>query len=286
MGGSAGDWVGGIGGSMLGGGLMGPLGNVLGGYLGSQGGGEGGGKNAKGGDAPASPDFAAIANAQGDASLRNTREQTSANRPDQYDAFGGSSTWAQGPDGRWTQRQSLGAGLQGTADTLMGQLSGNAQVNPAQARDQAIEAAYGQATSRLDPQWAQRQASLENQLANEGMTRGDEAWQTSAGNLGRERNDAYAQAMYNAQTGAGNAAFGQSLAANMQPYQQLQAIQGLSRPSPFTSAGAAQPPDLLAAAMQRYGADLNSYNANQANKNSKMNAGAGLGSAAMMAAAV
>ena len=100
---------------------------------------------------------------------------------------------------------------------------------------------------------------------------------------GRDRNDAYAQAMYNAQTGAGNAAYAQSLAGNMQPYQQLQAISGLGRPASFVPAGQADVPQLLSAAMQQYGANLDSYNAQQASKNSKMNGGASLGSAALLA---
>ena len=82
--------------------------------------------------------------------------------------------------------------------------------------------------------------------------------------------------MYGAQTGAGNAAFGQALAANNQPYQQLSQIRGLSQPSSFTAAGQADPVQSLAAAMQRYSGDLQSYGIDQQGKNSTMGGLAGL----------
>lgn len=230
------------------------------------------------GETPEAPDFAEAARIQADSSAATTREQTRANRPNQFSAFG-SSEWTQDANGNWTQNLSLAPGLQSAADNLMGQIGAGSSLDPAQERERAISAAYGQSTSRLDPQWAQRESGLAQQLANQGFSLTDEGAQSAMGNLGRERNDAYQQAMYGAQTGAGNMAFDQALAANMQPYQQLGAIQGLGASPGFTSAQGSQPLQSLAAAMQGYGANMDAYNANQASKNSKMSGGAALGAA-------
>lgn len=235
-----------------------------------------GGKNAKGGgDGPSAPDFNEAARIQADSSRDITREQTQANRPDQTSAFG-YSDWTQNADGSWSQQTGLSPGLASTANRLTGQISSGASLDPTQERDRAIEAAYGQSTSRLDPQWSQRESQLAQQLANQGFSLTDDAARTATADLGRQRNDAYQQAMYGAQTGAGNVAFDQSLAANMQPYQQLGALKGLGEQGGFTSAQGAQPLQSLAAAMQGYGANLDSYNANQASKNSKMSGAASL----------
>jgi hypothetical protein len=194
--------------------------------------------------------------------------------------------------GRWTQRSALAEPLQTAADRLMAQLAGGAAIDPSQTRDQAIDSAYRMQTSRLDPRFSAQRAARETQLANEGYTRGDEGWvkefggtagDTSyAGSFNQAENDAYQQAMYGAQTGAGATAFAQSLAANMQPYQQLGAIRSLSSPQGFTSAGQGSVADLLGAAGAQYGANLNSYNANQASKNGKMNGAASLGTLAAL----
>lgn len=99
-----------------------------------------------------------------------------------------------------------------------------------EARDQAITAAYGQATSRLDPRFQQREDQLRTQLANQGLDPTSEAAQTELGNLGRERNDAYTSAMNGAigqGTAAGSALFNQGVVGQMLPYQQLGALQGM-----------------------------------------------------------
>jgi hypothetical protein len=231
------------------------------------------GRGGKGKKGPEAPDFASLAKQQAEYSKEAAAEQTRQNRPNQYGPFG-SSEWTQGADGRWTQTQSLSPELQGISSQLQSSMAGSAQIDPAKARDQAIEAAYRQSTSRLDPQWAQRESSMAQSLANQGFSVGDEGYTKAMSDLSRGRNDAYEQAMYGAQTGAGNAAFGQSLSANMQPYQQLSQIANLGKPSSFIPAAGAEAPQLLAAAMQQYGANVDQYNAQQAQKNSKMNGAA------------
>jgi hypothetical protein len=66
------------------------------------------------------------------------------------------------------------------------------------AVNQAQNAVYNQATSRLDPQWSQAQEGLNAQLANQGVNPGSQAYQTAQDNFQRQKTDAYNQANYSA----------------------------------------------------------------------------------------
>lgn len=61
-------------------------------------------------------------------------------------------------------------------------------------RQRAEDAAYGRATSRLDPQFAQQAEALEVKLRNQGLRPGDQAYDSAMANFDRARNDAYEQA--------------------------------------------------------------------------------------------
>lgn len=173
--------------------------------------------------------------AQGPGELEQLAQQDwqrliDANRVNQTNAFGGNTSWTQGPDGKWTQQQSFGKGPMGQAVTgLQNQLFGLgtpmdwSQFGPVgtgdQARQQAIDAAYGQATSRLDPQWDKREDRMRTQLMNQGLDAGSEAYKSSMFDLGQQRNDAYSSAMNNAigqGTAAGDAAFRNNLLSHNQ----------------------------------------------------------------------
>jgi hypothetical protein len=69
-------------------------------------------------------------------------------------------------------------------------------------RNHVTDSLYAQARSRLDPQFGQSQDDLDAKLANMGIVRGSDAWNREEGNLSRQRNDAYDQALYSA-IGAG-----------------------------------------------------------------------------------
>jgi hypothetical protein len=58
------------------------------------------------------------------------------------------------------------------------------------ARQQAIDAAYGQATSRLDPQWEKREAAARTQLMNQGLDPSSEAFKSQMADMSQQRNDA------------------------------------------------------------------------------------------------
>lgn len=211
--------------------------------------------------APPSQDLTGAAQNQADSSRTAVDAQTMANRPDQTNAFGSSTKWNQGPDGRWTMSQGFGGPLAGAAQGLQGQVAsafGSPMMTGDQARDQAINASYGQATSRLDPQWQQRESQMRSQLMNQGLDPTSEAFQTEMGNLGRSRNDAYGSAM-NSAIGQGNeagqAVFNQNMMARQMPLQNLVAMGGLLEQPGFSQAGSADPTQALAAAL-----GTNSYN--------------------------
>jgi hypothetical protein len=153
-----------------------------------------------------------------------------------------------------------------------------------EARDQAITSAYDQATSRLDPMFAQREAQMQARLANQGLDPGSQAADTATGNFGRERNDAYTQALANAigqGTSAGNTIFQQGLQSQNAPYSQLGQLAGL------LGGNQGRETQYLNAAQAGYQGALNQYGADQASKNSGlgglMNLGGTLGGAALMA---
>jgi hypothetical protein len=209
----------------------------------------GGGKK---GQAPPMPDYKGAAEATAAGSQASINAQTGANRPNQNTPFG-FSNWSQDPaTGKWSQSTGFNGPLAGAAEGLEGQIANQGPLDTGtQARDQAIKSAYGQATSRLDPQWGQRDEGLEAQLAAKGLAPGSEAYQRSRADFSRDRNDAYTSAMASAVgqgTAAQQATFGENLAAQNNPYQQLGALHGLSQTPGFTGAGAYQPANYLGAA--------------------------------------
>lgn len=73
----------------------------------------------------------------------------------------------------------------------------------AATRQRAEDAIYQSATSRLDPQWNQRQEQLQNDLANRGISVNSEAYSRAMEDFQRGRTDAYNQAQMASITGAG-----------------------------------------------------------------------------------
>jgi hypothetical protein len=115
---------------------------------------------------------------------------------------------------------SGGPGLLGNPQTALN--FSNAPTVPTDfnaATQQAQNAVYNQATSRLDPQWSQAQEALNSQLANQGITQGSQAYQTAQDNFQRQKTDAYNQANYSA-VSAGDALqnqlYNQALAGRQQ----------------------------------------------------------------------
>lgn len=204
------------------------------------------------GAATAQNNYIGSAQAQAQQSQQNTQAQTQANRPNQFTPFN-SSQWTQNPDGSWTQKTNLAPGLQNALFSLQGQAAANAGQpfdNGSAARQQAIDAAYNQSASRLDPRFNQAQEQLQTQLANQGLDPNSAAYRNAMQQFGQQRNDAYQGAMNSAigqGTAAQQATFGENLAAQMAPYQQMQSLFGLGGAPSFMGANRADPAQLLAA---------------------------------------
>lgn len=101
-------------------------------------------------------------------------------------------------------------GLVGGADLLTAMRSGQ-------------DSAYNQAKSRLDPTWSNYQHDLENQLTQQGIPRGSEAWNRAIDEFSRNRNDAYSTAFNNSWNNglaSQGQLFTQGLQANQNAYGQ------------------------------------------------------------------
>lgn len=86
-------------------------------------------------------------------------------------------------------------------------------------RQRAEDAAYGRATSRLDPRFQGQEQSLLTRLKNQGLSPGDQAYDSAMANFGRERTDAYDMAQLGA-VGEGRSEVGQSFQHGLQQNQQ------------------------------------------------------------------
>lgn len=195
------------------------------------------------------PDFRAAA-----------EETAAANRPNQTNAYGSTTQWTIGPDGRPQQTQSFGGALGGASTSLQNQaagalsspfdLSGLPQVGSGdEARQQAISSAYQQSTSRLDPRFAREEDALRTRLLNQGLDPNSEASQGAMGDFGQQKNDAYQSAMASAISqgqSAGDSVFRNNLAGHGsaladlltgrgQALSELQQMQGLLAQPGFNS---------------------------------------------------
>lgn len=221
--------------------------------------------------AGAAPDYKGAAEQQAQASQNAVNQQTQSNRPNQATNFA-STQWTQGPNGEWTQNNQLSGGLGSAASGLMGQAAGlggamdwsqfGALGNGDQARQQAIDAAYKQATSRLDPMWDKREEAQRTQLLNQGLDpNATEAGKGAMSDLGTQRTDAYNSAMNSAIAqgqAAGDSVFRNNLMARQQqiaealrqrsqPLDELSRLQGFGAMPGFQGAGMAQAPNYFGA---------------------------------------
>lgn len=216
--------------------------------------------------APSPSNYQGAANAQSQSSQNNVNQQTQANRAN-VNGNTSSQQWHVGPDGKWTLNQGYGA-AQGIGDQLQQQATdsfGKPLDDGSAARQSTIDSAYKQATSRLDPQWAQRQQIADSTLANQGIDPASQAAQAARREFSQNRNDAYSSAMA-AATREGNAAGGEvfrnNLAARNNPLQQLLALAGMGGPQ-YNTAGQAETPQTLAATMGQDAAAQRQYEAQQ-----------------------
>jgi len=146
-----------------------------------------------------------------------------SSRPDWQGPMGGQSWQIDPKTGKATMQ--VNSAFQPTYNALQGATQQAANLDPTQARNQAIQSNYNQAASRLDPQWGQNQQQFQSQMANMGGSDNPMAGAQAAGNFNRAQNDAYQSAMNNA-IQMGNQTQQVQQAQQMLPFQQLGALQG------------------------------------------------------------
>ena len=263
--------------------------------------------------APAAPDYTAAANATAQGNLDAARAATAANRVNQVTPYGNLNYSINGSDPygnpTWTATTALNdvgqqllnnqnqasLGLGQTINSQLGQVQNTmgSGFNPQlpQVGINAGQTYQDAAMQRLAPQIGQQRELLNNQLSNQGIPVGSEAWNKAQMNQGQKENDLYAAAT--------TQGFGTGLQANQQAYNQaltnynmpLNTLSALrtgaqvQNPTFVNSANQATTagPDLLGAASSQYNAALgntNMQNAAQANLNSGI---FGLGGAGIMA---
>jgi hypothetical protein len=181
---------------------------------------------------------------------------------------------------------------------------------PGEIQAQASDAAYQNAMRYVEPRLQRQQASLENQLANQGITRGSEAWNAAMQDAEANRENVYSQAQnaaYTAGLTGANQAYNQALGARQQQISEAQTLQ--SNPLNMLNAvrtgsqmqTSAQPqvgtsspgqlatwsgPDLLGATTAQGQYNQGIYNANQAASSNMTSGLMGLAGTGMMAAAM
>jgi len=196
-------------------------------------------------------------------------------------------------------QQGLGY-VQSALDKPLNFSSAQELSTPGQIQQQASDAAYKNASQYLDPQFEQSQAHLDAQLANQGITRGSEAYNTAMDNQGRQkqqayesaRNQAYLQGMQGSQQ-----AYTQGMGNRQQQISELQALRqdpinmlnavrtgsqmqvaqmpqvGQSNPAALNMVAG---PDMLGAVNAQYTAQSNNVNAQNADTAAMVGAGMGM----------
>lgn len=262
--------------------------------------------------APPPPDYAAAAQQTAAGNKEAILTQTAANRVNQITPEG-SLTYAitgKDPDGNplWTATQQyspdqqqiyqsnvdLTKALLNTAQQGLGKvddLLANPTIDESKLAQMPIQGQSVQDAifSRLTPQLERRRGQLENQLANQGITRGSEAWNNAMTDQGQQENDLMTQAALQGintgltarQHGIQEQAYMQDRPLNvvnaLRTGNQVQGPQFVNAPQQ----GFAPGPDLLGAAQSQYQADLGAYNAKAAQQGGLMGGLFSLGGAAL-----
>lgn len=276
-----------------------------------------------GSSAPAAPDYSGAAKATAEANLKAAQTATAANRVNQFTPYGNLSFAQTGKDEQgnpiWSATQSVAPGLENAVTASQKAVSDYgyspfaANVNPLQTGvdpsvtgQQGWDKATNAILQRLTPTMQQQSQQSDQQLANQGIMPGSQAYNAAKQQLAQQQNDLltqaslggaqvqnqmYNQAMANAQLGnqANQIGFGQQLSSygtNLSsPLSYASGVKSLATPSyaniipQQTTSGA----DMLGATNAQYQNQLASYNAEQA-RNSQMLGGLmGLGGMALMA---
>lgn len=263
---------------------------------------------------PPAPDYTGAAQATAAGNLQASQAAASANRVNQVTPYG-SLTYthdpsASDPNGGWTATQSLAPaqqqlleqqnktsiGLGNLADQGLGYVQNAMNNSPTMASLPASMVNAGQTgqdalMARFQPMIDQSNKALDNQLANQGIMPGSEAYTNAQRVQGQNVNDLRSQAALNG-INVGQQAQQQALqvqtALQNQPVNMLNAVRTGSQvtnptfgnvPQQQTTGGA----DLMGAAGQQNQYNMGLYNSQVAQGNSTTGALTGLAGAAAMA---
>jgi hypothetical protein len=262
----------------------------------------------KGSSQPPPPDYAAAARAQGAANVDTAIAEGVMNRPTTITPYG-RSTWVQTgtyntPGGyevpQWEQRtemtdlgqrafdtqQRVTDSLYSTGERGLNRV-GQAFEQPmdysgVQDLQNRTEQAY---MARMNPQFERDEESLRQRMANQGIGLGSEAYAREMDQFGRARTDARQQAILAANQMRPQA-LQESLAIRNQPLNELNALlssQQVSVPQFSGAPGASiAPAPIFNATQAGYGAQMQGYNAQQAQQGNMMSGLFGLGGSALM----
>lgn len=262
--------------------------------------------------APPPPDYAGAAQATAQGNKDAILAQTAANRVNQitpegsltYDVTGqdpsGNPTWTATQQYSPDQQQiyqgnvDLSKGLLNTAQQGLGKvddLLANPTIDESKLAQMPIQGQSVQDAifSRLTPQLERQRGGLENQLANQGITRGSEAWNNAMTDQSQSENDLMTQAalqgintgMTARQQGIQEQAYMQDRPLNVvNALRTGNQVQGPQFVQP-SQQGFAPGPDLLGAANSQYQANLGAFNANSAQRGQMMGGLFNMGAAAI-----
>jgi len=260
---------------------------------------------------PPAPDYTSAAQATAAGNLDAARAAATANRVNQITPQGNLNYAVTGQDSHgndiWTATQTLSPdqqqlyqnqtdlskGLLGTAQQGLGYvnqaLGTGGALNESKLAQMPIQGQSVQDAimSRLQPQIQHNRDALTQQLANQGITPGSDAYKYAMTQQGQGENDLYTQAALQGintgltarQQGIQEQYVGQDRPLNivnaLRTGSQVSAPQFVNVPQQQTTTG----PDLLGAAQAQYNGQLGAYNADQASQNSMMSGLFSLGSA-------
>jgi hypothetical protein len=264
---------------------------------------------------PPAPDYAGAARATSAGSVQASIANNLMAHPNIYTPLG-SQTWTQTgtstipgaegnapvdvptyaqninmtPEGQdlYSRQLALSKGLMGLGQGSLDQTTASlSKPQDFQSVQDIADQAYKAQTSRLDPQWAHNQEMQDAQLANQGITRGSEAYDNAAREFGQQKNDAYTQARM-AAISTMPQTFQLGTAERMQPLTELNAIRSGAQPQmpqfqPTQYSMGAQGANQLGAAQAQTGYNQGLYNSQVGQQNSFMSGLFGLGGAALAA---
>lgn len=258
--------------------------------------------------APAAPDYTGAAQQTAAGNLEMAKYATKANRVNQYTPYG-SLEYKEGPDGTWSQTESLTPQAQAALDQqlslnqkygetanigfdkVQGLLS-NPELDMSALPTRGIDVgktAQEAIMSRLQPQLAQQQEALRTRLANQGITLGSEAYGREMTQQGQQANDLQMQAAMqgiNLDQANRSAALQEQAYVQDRPLNLINALRsGNQVQSPkfqqFAQQATTQGADLLGAANAQYSAQMDDYNASKAERSNAMSGLFSIGGAAL-----